>query len=204
MSLYTGLPVLFYMIYLGIANLPKTTIPRKKRWPMTLHTPITPKTLQNLKAGDSITLTGQIYTARDAAHLRMYDAHTRGEAPPFDYTGQAVFYAGPCPAPPGKPIGSVGPTTAGRMDAYSPALIAAGLKVMIGKGARSPQVAQAITEHGGLYLIAIGGTAALMAKCVKSSEVVAYEDLGTEAVRRLEVENMPLVVAIDSAGGSIF
>ena len=171
---------------------------------MNLHTPITHEALQNLKAGDSIALTGQIYTARDAAHLRMYNSHTSGEAPPFDYAGQAVFYAGPCPAPPGKPIGSVGPTTAGRMDVYSPALIAAGLKVMIGKGARSPQVVQAITEYGGLYLVAIGGTAALMAKCVKSSEVVAYEDLGTEAIRRLEVENMPLVVAIDSAGVSIF
>ena len=171
---------------------------------MNLHTPITPEVLQNLKAGDSINLTGTIYTARDAAHLRMYDGYNSGEALPFDYTGQVVFYAGPCPAPPGKPIGSVGPTTAGRMDAYSPALIQAGLKIMIGKGARSPQVTRAIREHGGLYLVAIGGTAALMAKCVKSSEIVAYEDLGTEAIRKLEVENMPLVVAIDSAGGSIF
>ena len=194
------------MIYLGITILLKITAHRdcEKRWPMTLHTPIAPEILQNLKAGDSINLTGTIYTARDAAHLRMYDAYKSGDAPPFGYTGQVVFYAGPCPAPPGKPIGSVGPTTAGRMDAYSPALIQAGLKIMIGKGARSPQVTSAIKEHGGLYLVAIGGTAALMAKCVKSSKIVAYEDLGTEAIRKLEVENMPLVVAIDSTGANIF
>jgi len=171
---------------------------------MNFHTPIAPETIKKLKAGDAISLSGGIYTARDAAHKRMYDAYKNGESPPFDYTGQTVFYAGPCPAPPGKPIGSVGPTTAGRMDAYSPALIEAGLKIMIGKGARALQVVEAIKGHGGLYLVAIGGTAALMAKCVQSSEVVAYDDLGTEAVRRLEVVNMPLVVAIDSAGGSIF
>ena len=171
---------------------------------MNLHTPLTQESIKRLKAGDSINLTGAIYTARDAAHLRMYDAFNSGEASPFDYTGQVVFYAGPCPAPPGKPIGSVGPTTAGRMDAYSPALIDAGLKIMIGKGARAPQVVEAIKRQGGLYLVAIGGVAALLAKCVKSSEVVAYADLGTEAIRRLEVVKMPLVVAIDSTGGSIF
>jgi len=171
---------------------------------MEIYTPLTAETISSLKAGDVITLTGCVYTARDAAHLRMYDAHNNGEASPFDYAGNIVFYAGPCPAPPGKPIGSVGPTTAGRMDAYSPTLIKAGLKVMIGKGARSPQVVDAITQHGGLYLVAIGGTAALMAKCVQSSQAVAYDDLGTEAVRKLAVIDMPLVVAIDSAGGSIF
>ena len=171
---------------------------------MNLHTPLTTEAIKSLKAGDAIKLTGVIYTARDAAHLRMYEAHRNGSPPPFDYTGQAVFYAGPCPAPPGKPIGSVGPTTSSRMDAYSRVLIDAGLKIMIGKGARAPQVHEAIKRQGGLYLVAIGGTAALMAKCVKSSETVAYDDLGTEAVHKLEVVNMPLVVAIDSTGGSIF
>jgi len=171
---------------------------------LNLHTPLSNEIISYLKAGDAITISGEIYTARDAAHLRMYEAHKNGGTAPFDYTGNAVFYAGPCPAPPGKPIGSVGPTTAGRMDAYSPTLIEAGLKIMIGKGARTPQVVEAIKHECGLYLVAIGGTAALMAKCVQSSEVVAYGDLGTEAVRKLMVINMPLVVAIDSTGGSIF
>jgi len=171
---------------------------------MNLHTPLAVEQITTLRAGDAINLTGAIYTARDAAHKRMYDACKSGDSAPFDYVGQAVFYAGPCPAPPGKPIGSVGPTTAGRMDAYAPALIDAGLKIMIGKGARSPLVVEAIKRQSGLYLVAIGGTAALMAKCVQSSEIVAYDDLGTEAVRKLEVVNMPLVVAIDSTGGSIF
>jgi len=171
---------------------------------MNLHTPLTTDIINSLNHGDSITLTGEIYTARDAAHARMFESHKQNESPPFDYNGQVVFYAGPCPAPPCKPIGSVGPTTAGRMDAYSPGLIDAGLKVMIGKGTRSPHVIEAIRKHGGLYLIAIGGVAALLAKCVKSSEVVAYSDLGTEAIHRLVVEKMPLVVAIDSRGKSIF
>jgi fumarate hydratase subunit beta len=169
-----------------------------------LTTPFTGEIIQSLKAGDAVELTGVVYTARDAAHARMYDALTREEAPPFLYEGQAVFYAGPCPAPPGKPIGSIGPTTAGRMDAYAPALIEAGLKIMIGKGARSPAVMAAIQKHGGLYLIAVGGVAALMAKRVRSSEIVAYADLGTEAVRRLEVERLPLIVAADGRGGNVY
>jgi len=171
---------------------------------MKLSTPISNETIKSLKAGDSITLSGQVYTARDAAHLRMHEALEKGEAPPFDYNGQVVFYAGPCPAPPGKPIGSVGPTTAGRMDVYSPRLIEAGLKIMIGKGGRSPQVVEAIKKQGGLYLIAVGGAAALLAKCVCSSEVVAYGDLGTEAIRRLEVVDMPLIVAIDFNGENVY
>ena len=171
---------------------------------MNLHTPLTAEMISKLKAGDNITLTGAIYTARDAAHLRMHEALKQAEPPPFDYTGAVVFYAGPCPAPPGKPIGSVGPTTAGRMDAYSPDLIDAGLKIMIGKGGRTAQVVEAIKRQGGLYLVAIGGAAALLAKCVLSSEVVAYDDLGTEAIRKLVVDKMPLVVAIDCTGESIF
>jgi len=171
---------------------------------MNLQTPITTDIIRQLKAGDSITLSGEVYTARDAAHLRMCEALKRGEVSPFDYGGQAVFYAGPCPAPPGKPIGSVGPTTSGRMDAYSPALIEAGLKIMIGKGERSPEVVEAIKKHGGLYLIAVGGVAALLAKCVRSAETVAYDDLGTEAIRRLEIEKMPLIVAIDREGNGVY
>ena len=171
---------------------------------MHLQTPITAEMVKRLKIGDSIMLSGIVYTARDAAHLRMFNSSQKGETPPFDYNGAVVFYAGPCPAPPGKPIGSVGPTTAGRMDAYSPSLIQAGLKIMIGKGNRSPEVIDAIKRFDGLYLIAVGGVAALMAKCVRSSQIIAYDDLGTEAIRRLEVENLPLIVAIDSTGKNIF
>ena len=167
---------------------------------MEITTPFTEETIKSLKAGDTITLTGTIYTARDAAHARMLNSLQAGEPSPFDYTGQAVFYAGPCPAPPGKPIGSIGPTTSGRMDAYSPALIGAGLKVMIGKGERSPAVVDAIKAHAGLYLVAVGGVAALMAKCITHAETIAYNDLGTEAIRRLQVVNLPLVVAIDWEG----
>ena len=170
---------------------------------MNISTPLTAEKISLIKAGDVITLSGTIYTARDAAHLRMYEALKAGTAPPFNYEGQVVFYAGPCPAPPGKPIGSVGPTTAGRMDMYSPALIKAGLKVMIGKGTRAPEVIEAIKTHGGLYLVAVGGVAALMAKRIISSEIIAYEDLGTEAVRKLEITEMPLVAATDSKGNGI-
>ena len=162
---------------------------------MKISTPITQETINLLKAGDTIYLSGHIYTARDAAHARMVTALQNNHPAPFSYEGQAVFYAGPCPAPPGKPIGSIGPTTSDRMDAYSPTLIAAGLRIMIGKGERAPQVLEAIKTHGGLYLVAVGGVAALLAKCVKKVETIAYEDLGTEAIRRLTVEDMPLVVA---------
>ena len=167
---------------------------------MDLHPPICSETIKKLKAGDNVTITGIIYTARDAAHKRMVEAATA----PFDYEGQVVFYAGPCPAPPGKPVGSIGPTTAGRMDAYAPNLIKAGLKIMIAKGNRTAPVIDAIKTHGGLYLAAVGGVAALMAKCVVSCEVVAYEDLGTEAIWKLYVEKMPLIVAIDHQGRSVF
>jgi len=170
---------------------------------MKISTPFTSKKIAQLKAGDTVLLSGEIYTARDAAHARMAEALAQGVSPPFDYSGQCVFYAGPCPAPPGKPIGSIGPTTSGRMDAYSPALIAAGLKVMIGKGERAPAVVDAICEYGGIYLVAVGGVAALMAKCVVSSEEVAYTDLGTESIKRLAVQDLPLVVAVDSKGGTI-
>jgi len=167
---------------------------------MKISTPITTEIIKQLKTGDAIELSGEIFTARDAAHARMVDAVQNNTPPPFNYNGQVVFYAGPCPAPPGKPIGSIGPTTSGRMDAYSPTLIKAGLRVMIGKGERSPAVVDAIKKHSGIYFVAVGGVAALMAKCVKSAETIAYTDLGTEAIRRLVVEDLPLIVAIDHMG----
>jgi len=171
---------------------------------MKIVTPFTTEIIKQLQCGDTIELSGEIYTARDAAHALMAKALQNGHLPPFGYEGNAIFYAGPCPAPPGKPIGSVGPTTAGRMDAYSPALIDAGLRVMIGKGGRSPAVVEAIKQHCGIYLVAVGGVAALLAKCITKSEIVAYDELGTESIKRLTVENLPLVVAIDHQGRSMF
>ncbi|MCL2223531.1 MAG: FumA C-terminus/TtdB family hydratase beta subunit [Defluviitaleaceae bacterium] len=156
---------------------------------------------ENLRAGDEISFTGVIYTARDAAHKRLVQLLDEGKPLPFD---GAVYYAGPCPAPPGRVIGSIGPTTSGRMDAYAPRLIKSGVKIMIGKGNRSQAVINAIREHGGVYLTAVGGAGALLSLCVEKSEIVAFEDLGTEAVRRLTVRDMPLVVAIDSFGGNVY
>ena len=169
-----------------------------------IKTPIYDEIIKSLKVGDNITITGTIYTARDAAHKRMTESIIKKEAPPFEFDGQIVFYAGPCPAPAGKPIGSIGPTTAGRMDAYAPILIGAGLKIMIGKGNRKQPVVDAIKAHKGLYFAAVGGVAALLAKCVVSSEVIAYEELGTEAIWKLYVEKMPLIVAIDHQGQSVY
>ena len=149
-------------------------------------------------------ITGKIYTARDAAHKKLAELLANGEKLPFDFTGQVVFYAGPAPAKPGRSIGSVGPTTSGRMDLYSPLLISKGLKIMIGKGSRNREVMDAIIQHNGLYLAAIGGAAALMAKCVKKARIIAFEELGTEAVRELEIEKLPVVVAIDSRGRDLY
>lgn len=169
-----------------------------------LQAPFTDETIRTLKAGDMVYISGTVYTARDAAHKRLAEMLEHGEAMPFDFNGQVVYYAGPAPAKPGKPIGSVGPTTGGRMDAYSPTLIAEGLKVMIGKGMRSREVIDAMKTHTGVYFAAIGGAAALMAKCVVSAEVIAFEELGTEAVRKLEVEELPVVVAIDCQGNDMY
>jgi len=166
--------------------------------------PLTRALAETLQAGDENLLTGTIYTARDAAHKRMFEALLRGEELPFDVKDATIYYVGPTPAKPGQIIGSAGPTTSGRMDAYSPALIAAGARGMIGKGERSDEVISAMIEHGGVYFGAIGGAGALLARCVKSSELVAYEDLGTEAVRRLYVEDMPLVVVIDVKGNNLY
>ena len=160
--------------------------------------------IKSLRAGQEVLLSGQIYTGRDAAHKRMIELLDAGKPLPFDVKGQAIYYAGPCPAPPGKVIGSVGPTTSGRMDAYTPWLIKEGLKVMIGKGNRNQLVIKAIQLYSGLYLAAIGGAGALMSLCVEKSEPVAFEDLGPEAIYRLTVRDMPLVVAIDCWGGNVY
>ena len=169
-----------------------------------LTTPLTDEKIKSLKSGDMVLITGELYTARDLAHLRMADMLRRGEPMPFDFNGNIVFYAGPSPTPPGKAIGSIGPTTAGRMDIHTPTLIKHGLKVMIGKGLRAEIVRDAIVEHTGIYFGAIGGIAALTSQCIKSVETVAFDDLGTEAIRRLTVEDFPAYVAIDSTGECVY
>ena len=169
-----------------------------------ITTPLSDDVIERLVTGDAVSLSGVIYTARDAAHAKIMEMISNGENVPFKFEGAVVYYAGPSPARAGFPIGSAGPTTSGRMDVYSPALIRMGLKVMIGKGLRSEAVHEAIVECGGLYLAATGGAGALLARSVKSSEVIAFPDLGTEAIRRLEVENFPAIVAIDSRGKDIY
>jgi len=169
-----------------------------------LKTPVDQEVLSSLKAGDEVFISGTIYTARDAAHKRMMELMESGKPLPFDIRGQFIYYVGPCPAPPGKVIGSAGPTTSGRMDVYTPKLIEMGLKGMIGKGARSREVVEAMKKHGAVYFGATGGAAALIASCIKKAEVIAFEDLGTEAVRRLEVENMPCTVIIDTRGNDLY
>lgn len=160
--------------------------------------------LRKLKAGDSVLLSGTVYTARDAAHKRICECLDRGEKPPFDLNGSAVYYVGPTPEHDGCCIGSAGPTTSGRMDAYSPRLLDAGLKIMIGKGNRSKDVVRSMVQNGAVYLAAIGGAGALMAASIEEAELVCWEDLGCEAVRRLKVKDMPLTVAIDSEGNDLY
>jgi fumarate hydratase subunit beta len=169
-----------------------------------LNVPISDEVIDSLNAGDAVTITGKIYTARDAAHRQIVELIEAGETPPFDFIGQVVFYAGPAPAKPGRPIGSIGPTTAGRMDLYAPMLISKGLKLMIGKGNRSRNVQDAIVNFRGIYFAATGGIAALMAKSVKSSRLIAFDELGTEAVMEIEVEKFPAIVAIDSKGRNLY
>jgi fumarate hydratase subunit beta len=165
--------------------------------------PLTDETLKDLRAGDNVLLNGVIYVARDAAHKRIVAAMESGEPLPFDLAGQTIYYMGPTPAKPGQVIGAAGPTTSGRMDGYAPTLIAAGLKGMIGKGMRSARVKDAIKEHGAVYFAAIGGAGALLSKRIKKVELVAYEELGAEAIRRLEVEDFPVTVVNDIYGGDI-
>ena len=167
-----------------------------------IQSPLSKEVIKSLRAGDRILLSGLIYTARDAAHKRMTEMLASKMALSFD--GQAIYYAGPCPAPPGRIIGSIGPTTSARMDAYSPQLIKEGLCVMIGKGPRSQTVIDSIIEYTGIYFAAVGGAGALLSLCVKQAEIAAFEDLGTEAVFKLTVENMPLVAAVDCYGSSIY
>lgn len=166
--------------------------------------PITKEVSRTLCAGDYIYITGTIYTARDAAHKRMDEALAKGESLPIDIVDQAIYYMGPSPAREGRPIGSAGPTTASRMDRYAPKLLDLGLTAMIGKGKRSPEVLDAIVRNGSVYLAAVGGAGALLSKCIKSSEVVAYDDLGTEAIRKLEVENFPVIVVADCEGNNLY
>ena len=157
-----------------------------------------------LKAGDDVYLTGTIYTARDAAHKRMYEALERGEKLPFDVKNNTIYYMGPSPAREGRPIGSAGPTTASRMDKYAPSLLDLGLIGMIGKGKRNPAVHEAIVRDKAVYFAAVGGAGALLSKCITSSEVIAYDDLGTEAVRKLTVKDFPVIVVIDSDGRDLY
>lgn len=157
-----------------------------------------------LRAGDYVYITGTIYTARDAAHKRMYEALEWGEELPLEMRGNVIYYMGPSPAREGRPIGSAGPTTASRMDKYAPALLDLGLLGMIGKGKRSEAVRDAIVRNGAVYFAAVGGAGALLSKSIVKSEVIAYDDLGTEAVRRLEVENFPVIVVIDSEGNNLY
>ena len=159
---------------------------------------------RKLSAGDRVLLSGPVYTARDAAHKRIFALLDKGEALPFELNGATVYYAGPTPTPPGLAIGSCGPTTSSRMDVFAPRLLDLGLKCMIGKGNRSPAVADAIRRNGAVYLCAIGGAGALAAKCVRSLEVIAFDDLGCESVKRLMFEDFPLLTAIDCRGGSLF
>lgn len=166
--------------------------------------PLSDEILKGLRAGDNLLLTGVIYQFRDAAHKRIVEALDQGKPLPIDIKEATVFYMGPSPARPGRPIGSAGPTTSGRMDSYSPRLMAEGLRVMIGKGLRSQAVKDAIAKYNGVYLGAVGGAGALIAKSIKKADVVAYEDLGAEAIRRLEVEDFPVTVVNDSHGGDLY
>ncbi len=172
--------------------------------PIHLTAPLTAEAARSLRAGDSVLLSGTVYTARDAAHLRMLDCLAKGEPLPFDPEGQVIYYAGPTPTTPGRPIGSVGPTTSVRMDAATPALLACGLRGMIGKGLRGEAVVEAMKAHGAVYFAAVGGAAALMAACVTACEVVAWDDLGPESVKRLTLRDLPLTVAVDAEGRDAF
>ena len=166
--------------------------------------PMSRETARTLKAGDSVLLSGVIYTARDAAPKRLCELAAQGKELPLDVDGATIYFVGPTPAKPGEVIGSAGPTTAYRMDAYSPTLIGLGLTGMIGKGKRNEDVVNAMKTHGAVYFGAIGGCGALLSRCIKKAEVIAYEDLGAEAIRRLEVENFPVVVIIDSEGNNLY
>lgn len=169
-----------------------------------IHAPISHEEAAGLRAGDYVYITGTVYTARDAAHKRMQETLDRGEPLPLDLKNNIIYYMGPSPARKGRPIGSAGPTTASRMDKYTPQLLDLGLGAMIGKGKRSQAVKDAIIRNGSVYFAAVGGAGALLSKRILSSQVIAYDDLGTEAIRRLEVEDFPVIVVIDSQGNDLY
>jgi fumarate hydratase subunit beta len=171
---------------------------------MEITTPLSDEVIEQLQAGDKVTISGTIYVARDAAHKRMIETLDRGEPLPFDPQGQIIYYMGPSPAKPGKPIGSAGPTTSYRMDPYAPRLMEVGLKGMIGKGNRSRPVREAMQKHKALYFAAIGGAGALIAMSIREAEIIAYDDLGAEAMRRLRVEDFPAIVVNDIYGGDAY
>jgi len=176
----------------------ETKIPRH------IQTPLTKEVVGSLRTGDMVLLSGDVYTARDVAHRRLYDALMKGETLPIDLTKSTIFYAAPSPTPPGKVIGSIGPTTSYRMDFFTPKLIENGLKGMIGKGSRSPEVIAALQQYGAVYFGAVGGIAALSAQCVKKAELVAYEDLGPEAIRKLTIIDFPAIVINDAYGNDLY
>lgn len=169
-----------------------------------LHVPFSKEEADQLTAGDYVYLTGTVYTARDAAHKRMQEALDAGKELPVKIEGNIIYYMGPSPAREGRPIGSAGPTTASRMDKYAPGLLDMGLRGMIGKGKRTPQVLDAVVRNHAVYFAAVGGAGAILSKCITSSEVIAYDDLGTEAIRRLTVENFPVIVVADSKGNNLY
>jgi len=189
-------PLLWCIIRVALQDMMEATL--------NIRLPFTKEIIKQLKAGDTISVSGVMYTARDAAHKRMMQALSSGEPLPFDVEGQTIYYAGPCPAKPGAVIGSCGPTTSGRMDSYTPTLLDLGLIAMIGKGERSSEVLASMKKNGAIYLGAIGGAGALYADSIKKVEVIAYEDLGPESVKRLEVENMPLTVICDIHGNNLY
>lgn len=170
----------------------------------TITAPIDRETLKSLHAGDYVYISGTIYTARDAAHKRMIETLDEGRELPLDLKDNVIYYMGPSPAREGRPIGSAGPTTASRMDKYTPRLLDLGMGAMIGQGKRSQAVIDAIVRNGAVYFAAVGGAGAILSKCIKESEVIAYDDLGTEAIRKLTVENMPMIVVIDSEGNNLY
>ena len=169
-----------------------------------IQVPLQEQDIEKLKAGDYVYLTGTIYTARDAAHKRMYDSMKKGESLPIELKGNVLYYLGPSPAREGQVIGSAGPTTSSRMDKYTPDMLDAGLKGMVGKGKRSPEVIEAMKRNHAVYFAAVGGAGALLSQCIKEAEVVAYDDLGTEAIRRLYIENLPVIVVIDKDGNNLY
>lgn len=169
-----------------------------------IDTPLTKEKVKEINAGDYVYITGTIYTARDAAHLRMYDSINNKKELPVNIDNQIIYYLGPTPAREGQVIGSAGPTTSSRMDKYTPALIECGMTGMIGKGKRSKEVIEAMKKNTAVYFAAVGGAGALLSKCIKSAEVIAYDDLGTEAIRKLYVENLPVIAVIDCKGNNIY